>query len=157
LGEAYRLMVAGNRRGGGPEMRQALMRFRQAREEARQPLLDRWPDLRQRNAAGFAAARTEALSDLARRVQDGRLRELFAADEALDKAEEQQFQTEIMDARVLRLVRLAKSVILAHRLRDSGDAAARQRFERLITAEARPLLQPAAVAARPLGSEQVKR
>jgi hypothetical protein len=49
-------------------------------------------------------------------------------------------------ARVLRMCRLAKSVILAHRLRESGDTANRNRFERIVAAEAGTLFPPSSVA-----------
>jgi hypothetical protein len=123
-------------------------RFRAARAEARQSLLARWPDLEARNGSGYAAARAEAVAELGRRAADGRLRELIAADEALTQAEGREMQAEIEEARVLRFVRLAKSVVLAHRLRESGDPAVRERFERLVKAEAGSLLPSAVVAAR---------
>jgi hypothetical protein len=146
--DAYQKMTEGGRRGGGPAYFQADRRFTAAREEARQSVLARWPDLARENATGYAAARTEAAAELGRRAADGRLRELFAADEALTQAEERQMQGEIDEARVLRFVRVAKSVVLAHRLRESGDPAVRERFERLVKAEAGPLLSSSTLAAR---------
>jgi hypothetical protein len=148
LGEAYRMMTEGARRGAAPGMWEARRQFRDAREEARRSLLARWPDLERPDGAGYAAARREAIAELGRRSADGRLHDLLAADDAITQAEERLYRAEIDDARVLRLVRLAKSIILAHRLRESGDSTVRDRFERLVTAEAATLLPRATVAAR---------
>jgi hypothetical protein len=54
-----------------------------------------------------------------------RLRELAATQESRD----------IANAHLLRLLRLAKSIILAHRLQESGSAAVRERYARLIDLE----------------------
>jgi hypothetical protein len=149
LGEAYRKMAAGTRRFGrrSPTW-QAMSNFNETREELRDPLLERWPELRHPRRQGHAAARKEAIALLEKRARSGELRALFDAEEALSKAEEQDYQGELAEARVLRFVRLAKSVILAHRLRESGDTASRERFERLLTAEARTLVPPASVVTR---------
>jgi hypothetical protein len=146
--EAYRMMAESTRRGAGPGMFEAHRRFRAAQEEARRSLLARWPDLERRDGSGYAAARKEAVAELGRRAADGRLRALMAADDALTQAEERQMQGEVEEARVIRFVRLAKSIVLAHRLRESGDPAVRERFERLVRAEAGSLLPSAAIAAR---------
>jgi hypothetical protein len=150
LGEAYRMMVEGTPSAGRrTEMVQAMSHFNETRRAARRTLTARFPELRQRVARGYKEARKQAIDALERRAGEGQLRELFAAEEALAKAEEQEYQSELTEARVLRFVRLSKSVVLAHRLRESGDAAMRQRFERLVTAEAGPLVPPVAVAIRP--------
>src|SRR5262249_22070240 len=148
LSEAYRMMTEGARRGAAPGMWEARRQFRNARDEARRSLLARWPDLERPGGGGFAAARTEAIAELGRRSADGRLHDLLADDDASTQAEERLYRGEIEDARVLRSVRLAKSVILAHRLRESSDPTVRDRFERLVTAEADTLLPRATVAAR---------
>jgi hypothetical protein len=150
LGEAYRLMDEGTRSlGSRTEMWQAMSRFNEARREARRSLMARFPELRRRDAASYQTARKRAVEALERRARDGQLRELFTAEGALVKAEEQEYQAELAEARLLRFVRLSKSVILAHRLQESGDTAMRQRFVRLLQAEAGPLVPAVAVAARP--------
>ena len=131
----------------------ATRRFNQAREEARQPLLERWPELAERRGPAARSARTQALAEIERRLRDGRLQELLAAEDALDQADEQQYQTELAEARVLRFVRLAKSIVLAHRLREGGDVATRDRFERLVAAEARSPLPPPAANSPPVAGK----
>jgi hypothetical protein len=150
LGEAYRMMVEGTHSlGSRTDMWQAMNRFNEARRAARRSMTARFPELRRRDGAAYQGARKQALEALERRAREGQLRDLFAAEDALARAEEQEYQTELAEARVLRFVRLAKSVILAHRLRESGDAAMRQRFDRLVAAEAGSLVPPVAVAVRP--------
>jgi hypothetical protein len=188
--DAYRMLVEGSRRRAGPAMAQARRQFRAARDEARTPLLSRWPELERRFArgrrpraaeespgdasshlhhegsegvgagapsaptpgpsgSGYTTARAEAVAELGRLAEDGGLKELFDAEAALSRAEEQQMEAEIEEARVLRFVRLVKSIVLAHHLRASGDPAVRKRFERLLQAEGRPLLpSPAGPAPR---------
>jgi hypothetical protein len=146
--EAFRMMVEGLGRGRGSTVGPARRRFRAARLELREPLLERWPELMNRGGSGYAPARAEAIAELERRAASGSLKELADAEQALSEAEEQQSRAEIRDARVLRFVRLAKSVVLAHRLRESGDPTLRKRFERLVKAEAGPLL-PVGAAAKP--------
>ena len=60
------------------------------------------------------------------------------------------YQRELTDARLVRFVRLAKSVILARTLRTGADESVKRRFEKLVTAEKRSLLpwQGAAHAAK---------
>jgi hypothetical protein len=150
LGDAYSKMLAGARRGGRHSaMWPANRRLDQVREEVRQSLLDRWPELKEREGHGYAAARAQAVGELNRRARDGRLRELLSAEDALNQAGDQDYQEELAGARVLRFCRLAKSVILAHRMRESGDPALRDRFEHLVAAEAGSFFPaPAAAVAR---------
>lgn len=150
LAEAYRLTVEGDRSlGSRTEMWRAMNRFNEARRQARRSLLARFPELRRRSLAGYQRTRKQAIEALERRAREGQLRELFTAEGALARAEEQEYQAELAEARILRFVRLSKSVILAHRLRESGDTAMRQRFERLLQAEAGSPVPAVAVAARP--------
>jgi hypothetical protein len=134
-----------DRRQGAREVRR---RFGAARREARRSLLDRWPELERSDGPGYAAARTQAVAELGHRVADDRLAGLLDAEKALIQAGEQVFQEELAEARVLRFVRLTKSVVLAQRLRESGDPANRAHFERIAAAEAGPLLPPAPRTAR---------
>jgi hypothetical protein len=152
LAEGYQRMVAGTQPGGGAEMRAVRARFNAARDEIRQSLQDRWPELRRRGGAGFAAAREQAIDELTKRAEEGRLRPLLEAEQAMSQVEEKQYQAELDDARVLRFVRLSKSIVLAHQLRETGNAADRAVFERIVTAESAPFPPPAATtAARPAG------
>jgi hypothetical protein len=89
LGEVYARMQGStrrNRRGGAGWA--AMRRFSQAREEARQWLLDRWPVLKSKGGQGYAAAHAQAVAALDRRLRDGQLRELVAAEGAVDQAAE---------------------------------------------------------------------
>jgi hypothetical protein len=124
-------------------LRAAYRRFTRAREEARRPLLARWPDLYDEASSGYAAARKEALALVERQIKQGKLKELLDAKRLFDAAREARYQKELADARQLRFVRLFKSVVLAHTLRESGDAAMKRRLERLLAAESRTLLPPA--------------
>jgi hypothetical protein len=147
LGDAYARMRAGTRRfRRGSTAWAAMRRFNQAREEARQWLLDRWPALKHKGGPGYAAAHTQAVAALTRRLGENQLRDLTTAEQAVDQADTQEYQAELAGARVLRYCRLAKSVILAHRLRESGDTANRNRFERIVAAEAGTLFPPSVVA-----------
>ena len=94
LGEAYQRMTASVQAfGRRASMWQAMRQFDQARLEARRSLEARWPELRRSpEAPGYAAARKQAVAALERRERAGRLRELFDAEAALTKAEEQEYQ-----------------------------------------------------------------
>jgi hypothetical protein len=145
LGEAYQRVVTGMRRGGRSSAQWAAnRRFRQARDAARQPLQERWPALARQRGSIDRTTRTQALAEIEQQLNTGGFQELLAAEDALSQAEEQEYQLELADARVLRFVRLAKSIVLAHRLEESGDAATRDRFHRLLAAEARSPLPMAA-------------
>ena len=133
-------------RGGDPSargespVRAAYRRFARAREEARRSLFSRWPGLREAAPSGNAAARRQALAFVERQIKDGKLKELLDAERRLEAAGEASYQDELVDARRLRFVRLFKSVVLAHALREGGDAAMKRRLERLLAAEGRTLL-----------------
>jgi hypothetical protein len=129
-------------------MWRAMTHFNEVRTAARKPLLEQWPELQQRDRRGYAAIRAKVIAALERRDRSGQLQELFDAEDQVAQGEEQEYQEELSEARVLRFVRLAKSVILAHRLRESAEAAVRERYERLVATEAGSLLPPASVARR---------
>lgn len=149
LAEGYQRMVAGTQPGTAQEMRATRTRYNTARDEVRQSLQERWPALRQRGG-GFAAARDQAIAELTKRAEEGQLKALLDAEEALGRIAEKQYQAELDDARVLRFVRLSKTVVLAHMLRENGNAADRAVFERIVTAESAPFPPPpAATAALP--------
>lgn len=120
--------------------------FGQAREEARRVLLGRWPDLTDKSSSEYARSRTGALEMVDRQIKEGKFKELLDADAALDAAEESSYKSEIADALQTRFVRLFKTVVLTHTLRTGNDSANRQRLERLLAAESRPLFAPITVA-----------
>jgi len=120
----------------------ALRAFSTARREARRRLLARWPDLADPEKSAYASAYREALALLGRNRLDGAYRELLDADHALDAAIKADYQQELSDARLLRFVRLFKSIVLTHTLQETGDEALQRRFKRLVEAEARTLLPP---------------
>lgn len=155
LSSEDRLSVAYNRefRGGGEESageqggtRRVARRFETARREGWQPLLARWPDLKRQGTPEYAQAKKEAIALLNRQAGEGKWSDLLDAEKALDKAMDAQYAAELSESRLLRFIRLAKSVILAHTLRETGEPAIKARFERLIEAEGRTPLPPANLA-----------
>jgi hypothetical protein len=149
LGEAYRRMTGESRPGGrGSSPWSANRRFNQVRREMRQSLAEHWPALAEHHGAAYETARKQALAEIERHMKDDQFHELLATEEAVGQAEGDGYQGELAEARVLRFVRLAKSVVLAHRLAESGDGATRDRYQRLLAAEARSPLPPATVALR---------
>jgi hypothetical protein len=121
--------------------REAERHFEQVRAEARRSLLARWPGLQ--NADTPEYTRAQALPTLDREVAAGKWQNLLDADKARDKAEDAEYTAELSESRLLRFIRLGKSVILAHTLRETGDAAIKARFARLIEDEGRTPLPPA--------------
>lgn len=115
----------------------AMRTFTRAKEDGRKLLFSRWPDLKDSQGSGYAAARKDALQSLDRWIQEGKFKEVMDADTALDNAEDDSYKQEIASALSLRFVRLVKSVVLAHQLRDTGESATVRRFEKLVAAEGR--------------------
>ncbi len=120
--------------------------FRQVQEDARSWLYSRWPDLKLKDSAGYAASHKEALDAIKRNRLDPRYKELLDADRALSAAEEADYENELADCRQTRFVRLFKSVVLAHMIRDGSDESAKRRFAKLVTSESRALLNDPAPA-----------
>jgi hypothetical protein len=114
--------------------------FTTAADAARTTLLARWPDLKDPKSTAYSTSYSEAAATLERQANEGRFKELMDADKALSDAEEAQYQSQILDARQARFVRLFKTVALIHSLRETGETATKARLERLLTAEARPFL-----------------
>ncbi len=110
------------------------------REEDRNALFGRWPDLKDPQSHAYAAAKAEALTWVRRRAEEGKYAELLDGEKKLMDEERTAYERELTDARLIRFVRLAKSVILAHTLRTSADDSVKRRFEKLVTAEQRSLL-----------------
>ncbi len=146
LEAAFQKMMSGD---GAPAwvvaVKESMRRLNNVREESKRAILGRWPDLRlSPSAAAYRAARQEAVTQLTDQVGEGKWMELFNADDAVDKSEKAGEASEIAESHMVRFIRLGKSVVLAHRLKETGDAATRARYARLIASEARTLLPPVA-------------
>ena len=102
----------------------------------RAELEGRFPGLRQpRSAAEWTKARAAAIAHLASRPNE--LSPLLAAAREMAAFHETRYADQIKGARWLRLLRLGKSIVLAQRLRASGDQPLIARFDRLRAAESR--------------------
>ena len=117
-------------------------RYAKARNAGRRRLFSQWPALRAPDAAGYRTAYNQAKAELAEQAKAGQWRDLLDAEETLSKTESEQERHDIGESHLLRFVRLGKSVILARRLRLSGEEALKSRFERLVQQEGATLLPP---------------
>lgn len=124
-------------------------RYREARskmntmlKDGRRELLRRYPDLRSASGAAYAQTRKDAISRLDREAKDGKWKDLLAANDAVDKADLDGEALDIAESKMLRIVRLGKSVVLAHELQQSGAPQVKARYQKLIEAERRTLLPP---------------
>lgn len=124
------------------EVRDTQRRFQSIQNDSRAQITRLFPDLKLSDPAARKAARSAAIAQLTREAKEGKWKDLLDADEALDKAEHKVEDQEIADSQIIRFVRLAKSVILAHRLREGNDAGLKTRFARLTAAEGRTVLPP---------------
>ncbi len=124
-------------------VRDAQRRLEARRDEGRQSLLTRWPALDHPGTSEYNRAKAEAIAALDREAADGKWKGLLDAAQEMDKAEQAAYAAELTEARVLRIIRLGKSIVLAHTLHETGDAATKTRFDRLIEAEGRTPLPPA--------------
>ncbi len=126
---------------------QIYRRFMALRREGRREVLRRWPQLRggaQNSSTQQAAARRAAIAVLTQQAGAGRWKELLSATDNLNKIYAASEAREIEEARLIRFVRLAKSIVLAHALREGTNAPLQARFARLLAAESRTLLPPVA-------------
>ncbi len=128
---------------------QWLARFRQVRSkfdamvrDDRRELLQRYPDLRSANDSAYTQTRKEAIARLDREAKAGKWKELLDASDAVDKSEQEGENLEIAESKVVRIVRLGKSVVLAHELQQSGSPELKARYQKLLEAEGRTLLPP---------------
>ena len=132
--------------------RQAIQRFRSLRQEQRKALYRRWPDLRIAEGIAYEKLRKEALTEIANGLKEGRWQDLLDAYADTVKTMNAEERADVAQAHELRFVRLAKSIILAHRLQQTGDADTKARYARLLESEGRTWLpflagQKAALAA----------
>ncbi len=135
-------MAGPNRRQMG-EYRTARERFRAIQGDSKSMLLRQFPNLKLSDPAARREARQAAIAQLTREADQNKWKDLLDADAAVDKAERDMEAQEIAGSQIIRFVRLAKSVILAHRLQESNEAGLKERYARLIAAESRTLLPPA--------------
>jgi len=122
--------------------RDATQKFNAIRREGRSDLVGRWPDLQRPGTEVYRQARREAVAQLARDAAAGKWKELLDANDALDQADRQGEAQEIAASRNLRYVRLGKSVIIAHWLKEHGTPEIKARYNRLVAAESRTPIPP---------------
>lgn len=127
----------------GPRHLALARQFDTLQKQGRESVLARWPALARPGSTGYPAAVREAARELNRQVQAGRWKALMSADDALDKAVHAAENREIAESYQMRFVRLCKSIVLAHQLRETGQPDIQARFKSLIAAEGRTLLPPA--------------
>ena len=75
-----------------------------------------------------------------RRAEEGKYAELLEGEKKLMAEERAAYERELVDARLVRFVRLAKSVVLGHTIRTAPDDSVKRRFEKLVASEQRSLL-----------------
>lgn len=147
LQEAYQKFRSPGGNNGTNPAAAARRTFSTSREEVRKILLERYPILqttsRELQAPGYTDAYSEAIKWVASQSNDSRFKDLLDADAALDALDKGAYHRELDDSRLTRFVRLAKSIVLAHTLREGDDETLKRRFAQLIEAESRPLLPPA--------------
>ena len=116
--------------------------FQDARNEGRRTLFSRWPELRRTSDREFATAYKEASAQLGREADSERWKNLIDLETELDKSVAAGEAAEIADSQNLRFVRLGKSVILAHQLKEGDNKSLKERYARLIESEGRTVLPP---------------
>jgi hypothetical protein len=147
---AYTQFVGdGNGRGPGRGNRQENPRraFNEQREEAKRELVQRWPELLDKQGAGYEKARAEAAKQAGQDIKDGKYKALLDAESALDATMEAAYRRELEDALLVRFVRLYKTVVLTHEVRTGEDSATQKTLERIVSAEHRQFFAPDPVAA----------
>lgn len=106
------------------------------RRAGRDRVVRAWPGLRRPNGRAFAGASRQAAVALDSQLAAGQWSALQKAVAALRLALQQDEAEQIKSARLLRFVRLAKSVVLAHDLAQQATPAICSRFSRLRAWEA---------------------
>ena len=109
--------------------------------DQREKLRSRFPGLRNRASDGqFAEARRKALARL--QANPSETKTVLAAGDTIGEAMEAGYADELRGARWLRLIRVAKTVVLENKLRKSGNAALIARFDALKALESGNPLMP---------------
>jgi hypothetical protein len=139
-------MGADNSQSRDNKLASARRAFRLAEDDAKSWIYSRWPDLKDKKLPGYEAAKTEALDSIRRNKEDSKYSALLSAERALSAEEDLDYERELADARLTRLVRLYKTVVLGHLVNEGSDETLKRRFARLIAAESRPLLQNSSIA-----------
>jgi hypothetical protein len=121
----------------------ATQTFERERQLGRTTLFARWPALRSASRLSDRN-RAEAVRALDDETRAGRWDALLRAEQAVDRSEDAKYRAQLDEALRLRFVRLAKSVVLAHRLQEDGSAQLRERFAHLVEAEGRTPIPPVA-------------
>ena len=117
--------------------------WKDLQRQARRTLLARWPELVDSAETDYKLARKQAIAYLQKNADSATWKALREASINLNKIEAEAEAQEVAEAHLLRFLMLSKSIVLAHRLRQTGDTATKARFERLVEAEGRILLSPA--------------
>ncbi len=108
-----------------PEWHSAQQQFDRLHKVGRQWLGQRFPNLEGPTRLRAAAALQNATFS----------EQLLQADDRLESLRELQDQRDVVNAHLLRLLRLSKSIILAHRLQAEGSVSVKERYQRLIEME----------------------
>ncbi len=107
---------------------------------AQKQLQKRWPDLsRLEESERYERSRSLAVAALDQEVGRAPWADLKKAGDELAARSRRLLAGEIEVAQTLRLLRLARTVVLTHYLRTKGGLAVQERFERLLAAENKPL------------------
>ncbi len=101
----------------------------QTLSDFRRKLRSRFPGLRARSDSAFGEARQKAIAQLQASANDTQA--ILAASDKIGDAYEAQYDDELKGARWLRLMRVAKTVVLESKLRKSGNAALIARLDAL--------------------------
>lgn len=143
---AYNRVFRGQASGRDPQWaeryRQAENRYQTLLQDSRKDLLRRYPELRSTSSNAYDTVRKDAVARLNREAADGKWKGLLDAVDAYNKAEQEGEEANIAESKMLRFVRLGKSVVLAHQLQQTGTPAVKARYQRLMEAEGRTLLPP---------------
>ncbi|MDE2127741.1 MAG: hypothetical protein KGJ62_14260 [Armatimonadetes bacterium] len=121
----------------------AIRSLNRQEQSASRYVLAQWPSLQHPDAPEAKPELDDALTALTDQAVSGRWKKLLDADDRVEISEKQGEASEIADSKLLRFIRLAKSVVLAHRLQTAGTPAAQAAFNRLSNLEARSLLPKA--------------
>lgn len=129
--------------GGDPRRAGRLYQIGALRKRERDALGERFPDLKSArpSSPAWRAARKEAVTYLETLAPE-RLAALNAAADELIRDGESRLAVQVTTARWARFVRVARSVMLARRLRAAGKPVLVARYDRLLAGEARNPLRP---------------
>lgn len=138
LNAAYREWRGGFSRAAPRRAQATWQQFEEIQERHWRTLVGRWPALRNTADPGYPKARVAAVKYLEAQAKSGALKDLFGAEDSLSFGDAPGYS--MRDTRLLRFVRLGKSIALAQRLQNQKDPALLKRWKRLQAAEARSFL-----------------